>query len=67
MLRDAGVDLKVAMEWLGHADEKMILKIYDHTEERIKTSVERLTAFLADPKADPNNTTQNDTKERKSS
>lgn len=67
MLRDAGVDLKVAMEWLGHADEKMILKIYDHTEGRIKASVERLTAFIADPNADPNNLTQMDTKERKSS
>lgn len=49
MLRDAGVDLKVAMEWLGHADEKMILRIYDHTEERIKSSVEKLKAFMAEP------------------
>lgn len=30
MLRDAGVDIKQAIEWMGHADEKMILKIYDH-------------------------------------
>lgn len=67
MLRDAGVDLKVAMEWLGHADEKMILKIYDHTEGRIRASVEKLEAFVADPKADPNNTTQMGQKVLKSS
>jgi len=30
ILCDAGVPIKQAMEWLGHADEKMILKIYDH-------------------------------------
>lgn len=35
MLRDAGVDLKIAIKWMGHADEKMILQIYDHvTPER---------------------------------
>ena len=33
MLRDAGVDLKLAMQWMGHADEKMILKVYDHVSE----------------------------------
>lgn len=33
MLRDAGVDLKLAMKWMGHADEKMILKIYDHISD----------------------------------
>lgn len=30
MLRDAGVDIKLAIKWMGHADEKMILRIYDH-------------------------------------
>lgn len=30
MLRDNGVDIKLAMRWMGHADEKMILRIYDH-------------------------------------
>ena len=35
MLRDCGVDLKIAIKWMGHADEKMILQIYDHiTPER---------------------------------
>lgn len=46
MLRDAGIDMHVAMEWLGHADEKMILRVYDHTEGRIKTSVEKLTEYI---------------------
>ena len=45
MLRDAGVDLRVAMEWLGHADEKMILRIYDHPEERIRASVDKVDAW----------------------
>ncbi|MEA4928418.1 MAG: site-specific integrase [Candidatus Limiplasma sp.] len=30
MLYNADVDLKTAMKWMGHADEKMILKIYAH-------------------------------------
>lgn len=35
MLRDCGVDLKIAIRWMGHSDEKMILQIYDHvTPER---------------------------------
>lgn len=40
MLRDAGVDLKIAIKWMGHADEKMILQIYDHiTPEREEKAV----------------------------
>lgn len=43
MLRDAGVELKLAMVWLGHADEKMILHIYDHiTDARIETALEQV-------------------------
>ena len=39
MLRDAGVDLKQAMIWMGHSDEKMILHVYDHvSEKRTQTS-----------------------------
>lgn len=30
MLRDAGVDMHQAIIWMGHADEKMILRVYDH-------------------------------------
>lgn len=40
MLRDAGVEMKLAMQWMGHADEKMILRIYDHvTEERVQKNI----------------------------
>jgi len=35
MLRDAGVDLKLAIAWMGHADEKMLLRIYDHPTKAI--------------------------------
>ena len=48
MLRDAGVDMKVAMRWMGHADEKMILKIYDHDEGRIQAEREKLEAFTGE-------------------
>ena len=47
MLRDAGVDIKLAMRWMGHADEKMILRIYDHiTEERIQDGTEKVENLL---------------------
>ena len=40
MLRDAGVDIKLAMQWMGHADEKMILHIYDHvTAARVRSAI----------------------------
>ena len=46
MLRDAGVDMKQAMEWMGHADEKMILRIYDHLSpgraQKSKNQVEKM-------------------------
>ncbi len=43
MLRDAGVDLKLAIKWMGHADEKMILKIYDHiTDLRIRNAIKSI-------------------------
>lgn len=39
MLRDAGVDMHQAIIWMGHADEKLILRIYDHPDtERENTS-----------------------------
>lgn len=41
MLRDAGVEMKLAMQWMGHADEKMILRVYDHiTTSRVEKAVE---------------------------
>ena len=43
MLRDAGVDVKLAIRWMGHADEKMILRIYDHPSEmRIQSAISSL-------------------------
>lgn len=39
MLYDAGVDIKTAVKWVGHADAKMIMEIYAHlTEEREKAA-----------------------------
>lgn len=32
-LFDAGVDMKTAQTWLGHADASMIMKVYDHLSE----------------------------------
>lgn len=46
MLRDAGVDMKQAIEWMGHSDEKMILKIYDHVSvRRTAESVRKVEKF----------------------
>ncbi len=43
MLHDHNVDLKSAMKWLGHADEKTSLSIYTHlTPEREKASLDLL-------------------------
>lgn len=47
MLRDAGVDMKQAMIWMGHSDEKMILRVYDHvSESRTQKSIDQLEKML---------------------
>ena len=47
MLRDAGVDMKLAIRWMGHEDEKMILRIYDHvTKTRINAAIANVEARL---------------------
>lgn len=47
MICDAGVDIKTAMQWMGHADEKMIRKIYDHvTAQREKAAQENTAALI---------------------
>ena len=52
MLRDAGVDLKLAIRWMGHADEKMILRIYDHVSDlRIQSAIRNVNALNAAPRA----------------
>ena len=33
MLRDSGVELNTARRWMGHADAKMILQVYDSVSE----------------------------------
>ena len=47
MLRDAGVEMKLAMLWMGHSDEKMILRVYDHvTDARAAEGVARVEKLL---------------------
>ena len=53
LLVNAGVSIKQAMQWLGHADEKMILHIYDHlSEERAKNSVDQVEKMLLNSQTD---------------
>ena len=41
--RDFGVELHTVIEWMGHSDSKMILKIYDEvSEDRNKKEAEKL-------------------------
>lgn len=47
MLRDSGVDMKQAMIWMGHSDEKMILHVYDHvSEKRTQNSIDQVEKTL---------------------
>lgn len=47
MLKNAGVDMKQAMIWMGHADEKMILRVYDRPGDfRAKTSINQVEKML---------------------
>ena len=51
MLVDAGVPLKQAMSWLGHADEKMILRVYDHVHAtRTSASIQQVESLLSERK-----------------
>lgn len=48
MLRDAGIDMHQAIIWMGHADEKMILRVYDHPgKNREKEAKNRLNERLS--------------------
>ena len=43
MCRDNGVELHTCIEWMGHADATMIMKIYDEvSDNRSKTEAEKL-------------------------
>ena len=46
MICDAGVDIKTAMLWMGHSDEKMIRQIYDHLTAKRLQLAEQSTAQM---------------------
>lgn len=46
MICDAGVDIKTAMLWMGHSDEKMIRQIYDHLTAKRLQIAEQNTAKM---------------------
>lgn len=52
MICDAGVDIKTAMSWVGHADEKMIRQIYDHVTKQREKAAEQNTAKMIEQMMD---------------
>lgn len=47
MLFDAGVDMKTAQKWMGHADATMIMRIYDHLSKiRTAKSTDAMTQLV---------------------
>lgn len=47
MCRDNGVELKTCIQWMGHSDAQMILKVYDSvSEKRNETEAEKLKKAL---------------------
>lgn len=49
MLFDAGIDVKTAQRWLGHADIKTTLEIYTHlSESRLEKSTENIKNFIGE-------------------
>lgn len=47
MCRDRGVELNTCVRWMGHADAKMILKVYDEvTDARSKSEAKKLNDML---------------------
>lgn len=54
MCRDSGVDMHLLMRWMGHADEKMILQIYDHvSSDREDSALGGLESMLNAKKKTP--------------
>lgn len=44
-LVNKGIDMKTTMKWMGHADERMILRIYYHvTQDRMKTAIDMVNS-----------------------
>ena len=51
MCRDAGVELNTCIEWMGHTDSQMILKVYDEvSEDRSEKEAEKLKKTFFDVK-----------------
>ena len=49
MLCDANVEIDLAIQWMGHSDERMIRRIYDHVSEyRRQKATADVEAMLAD-------------------
>ena len=47
MCRDTGVEINTCRRWMGHADAKMILKVYDSvSEERSKNERQKVESML---------------------
>ena len=52
MCRDNGVELNTCVHWMGHADAKMIMQIYDEfSEDRGKSEAEKLISKLKEQEA----------------
>lgn len=48
MCCDAHVPIEVLMQWMGHSDDKMIRRIYDHVTDRRRIEAESRTASYID-------------------
>lgn len=48
MIVETGVDLKTAQKLMGHADEKMIMEVYNHLRDKLETqSIDKLRAAFS--------------------
>lgn len=52
MCRDNGVELNTCRKWMGHADTKMILKVYDEITNREEEQAKRLKKRINKKKKD---------------
>lgn len=50
MCCDAHVPIEVLMQWMGHSDDKMIRRIYDHVSECRKLEAEKMVGAYLDEK-----------------
>lgn len=48
MIVETGIDLKTAQKLMGHADEKMIMEVYNHLRDKLETkSIDKLRAAFS--------------------